>query len=170
MCKNSDNSILRAMCDCYLEHNAAEYFIVGVKRFKHINACVIKGTDLIKIALEENLLEYDTRKNSVRFIYQPNKHKGFERILKESIESFPLCAWVDFKTEKETPYQGQIYNYGDTFERLVCESYEKAWFKDSVSWWKRGDVNIDGQEVQIKDASHRAALFALKHLTENGWI
>ena len=170
MCKNSENSILRAMCNCYLEHSASKLFIVGVKRFRNINACIIDGKTLIDICLEENIIEYDTRKNSVRFIYQPNKHKGFERIMNESISSFPVCSWYDFQHEKSEPYNGQVYNYGDTFERLIHEQYDVPWFKDNVPWYVRGDIYLENREMQIKDASHRAILFALKHLTENGWI
>ncbi len=173
MCKNSENSkssVLRAMCDAYLEHNASKLFIVGVKRFRSINACIIDGKTLIDICLEENIIEYDTRKNSVRFIYQPNKHKGFERIMNESIKSFPVCAWIDYQAEQKELYLGQRYNFGDTFERLVHEMYDLPWFKDSCPWWTRGDITLNGIELQIKDASHRATLFALKHLTENGWI
>lgn len=170
MCKNSENSILRAMCKCYLEHNASKLFIVGIKRFRNINACIIDGKTLINICLEENIIEYDTRKNSVRFIYQPNKHKGFERIMHESIRTFPVCAWSDFQAEQKELFQGQRYNFGDTFERLVTEMYDKVWHKDNAPWYVRGDININGKEMQIKDASHRATLFALKHLTKNGWM
>ena len=173
MCKNSENSnnaILRAMCECYLEHNASKLFIVGIKRFRNLNACIIDGKTLIDICIEENIIEYDTRKNSVRFIYQPNKHKGFNRIMDESIMTFPVCPWIDFQAEKKEPFQGNIYNFGDTFERLIYEQYDRSWYKDNVPWWTRGDINIDGKELQIKDASHRATLFALKHLTENGWM
>lgn len=164
------NIILENLCNAYVEHNAAQKFIVGVKRFRHIYACIIDVSHLIDICLKENIIEYEPRKQSVRFIYQPNKHKGFNRIIDEAITAFPICAWVDFQNEKKQEYCGQVYNFGDTFERLVHEQYDMTWHKDSVAWWERGDINLEGEEMQIKDASHRATLFATKHLVNNGWI
>ena len=42
------------------------------------------------------------------------------------------------------------YNKGENFEKAVTEYYGQEWSKDTVPFWEAGDININGQEVQIK--------------------
>ena len=42
------------------------------------------------------------------------------------------------------------YNKGEEFERLVTEYFGQTWTKDSVPFWTRGDINVNGREIQIK--------------------
>lgn len=42
------------------------------------------------------------------------------------------------------------YNKGEIFEKLVTEYYGQTWQKDNKSFWTCGDININGEEVQIK--------------------
>jgi hypothetical protein len=43
------------------------------------------------------------------------------------------------------------HNRGENFERIVTEVLAKqVWVKDSVPFWVKGDVNLNGEEVQIK--------------------
>lgn len=42
------------------------------------------------------------------------------------------------------------YNKGEIFEKLVTEYYGQTWKKDTVPFYVAGDININGQEVQIK--------------------
>ena len=42
------------------------------------------------------------------------------------------------------------YNKGEVFERLVTEYYGQTWQKDTVPFWVQGDINLNGEEVQIK--------------------
>lgn len=43
------------------------------------------------------------------------------------------------------------HNKGDNFERIVSESYGIAWTgKNSVPFWVAGDINVNGEEIQIK--------------------
>lgn len=42
------------------------------------------------------------------------------------------------------------YNKGEIFEKLVTEYYGQTWTKDTVPFYVAGDININGQEVQIK--------------------
>lgn len=42
------------------------------------------------------------------------------------------------------------YNKGEIFEKLVTEYYGQIWRKDTTPFWVQGDININGEEVQIK--------------------
>ena len=42
------------------------------------------------------------------------------------------------------------YNKGEIFEKLVTEYYGQIWEKDTLPFWTCGDININGEEVQIK--------------------
>ena len=42
------------------------------------------------------------------------------------------------------------YNKGEIFEKLVTEYYGQKWEKDTIPFWVQGDINLNGEEVQIK--------------------
>jgi hypothetical protein len=42
------------------------------------------------------------------------------------------------------------YNKGEIFEKMVTEYYGQEWKKDTVPFWVQGDINLNGEEVQIK--------------------
>ena len=41
-------------------------------------------------------------------------------------------------------------NKGEAFEQWVTESYGQEWHKDSIPYWKDGDITVDGVKYQIK--------------------
>ena len=42
------------------------------------------------------------------------------------------------------------YNKGEHFERFIHELNGKTWVKDNVPFYKAGDIEINGKQVQIK--------------------
>ena len=43
------------------------------------------------------------------------------------------------------------YNKGENFERELTERWTpEKWVKDSVPFWVKGDININGTEIQVK--------------------
>ena len=42
------------------------------------------------------------------------------------------------------------YNKGEVFEKLVTEYYGQTWEKDNIPFYVQGDINLNGEEVQIK--------------------
>jgi len=43
------------------------------------------------------------------------------------------------------------HNKGENFERIITELLTgTVWVKDSTPFWKAGDINLNGEEVQIK--------------------
>lgn len=43
------------------------------------------------------------------------------------------------------------YNKGEMFEKVITEKLAgKVWEKDSVPFWQAGDIELNGEQVQIK--------------------
>lgn len=43
------------------------------------------------------------------------------------------------------------HNKGENFERIITEKLtSEKWEKDSVPYYVKGDINVDGEEIQIK--------------------
>lgn len=44
-----------------------------------------------------------------------------------------------------------IYNKGENFERVITETLTTTiWTKDSVPFYVQGDINVNGEEIQVK--------------------
>ena len=41
-------------------------------------------------------------------------------------------------------------NNGEAFEKWMTERFGQEWHKDSVPYWKDGDINADGERYQVK--------------------
>lgn len=42
------------------------------------------------------------------------------------------------------------YNKGEIFEKLVTEYFGQTWKKDTVPFYKDGDITVNGKKIQIK--------------------
>ena len=55
-----------------------------------------------------------------------------------------LCSVEELKADAK-------HNAGENFERIVTETLTgELWVKDSVPFWVKGDINVNGEEIQIK--------------------
>lgn len=50
----------------------------------------------------------------------------------------------------EDELAGNKYNKGDNFERLVCKWFGLGWEKNSTPWYMGGDLEVNGEQVQVK--------------------
>lgn len=41
-------------------------------------------------------------------------------------------------------------NKGESFEKWMTERFGQEWSKDSVPYWKDGDINANGEKYQVK--------------------
>ena len=43
------------------------------------------------------------------------------------------------------------YNKGERFEKIITERLTgEEWHKDSVPFWKAGDIAVNGEQIQVK--------------------
>ena len=55
-----------------------------------------------------------------------------------------LCSVEELKADAK-------HNAGENFERIITETLTgELWVKDSVPFWVKGDINVNGEEIQIK--------------------
>lgn len=63
----------------------------------------------------------------------------------ELIERSELIGSEDLLTKDPN------YNRGENFERELTERWTpEKWVKDSVPFWVKGDINVNGVEIQVK--------------------
>ena len=54
------------------------------------------------------------------------------------------------KERFDTIVEQTIYNKGEIFEKLVTEYFGQVWKKDTVPFYKDGDITVNGKKIQIK--------------------
>ena len=57
-----------------------------------------------------------------------------------------LCSKKFFNEQVESTK----YNRGEIFEKLVTEHFGQTWEKDNVPFTEQGDINVNGEEIQVK--------------------
>jgi hypothetical protein len=73
-----------------------------------------------------------------------NLRLRLKRAQKESLVKKAICLGsADVLTAGK-------YNKGENFEKVVTEYYGQEWEKDTVPFYVKGDICLDGKEVQIK--------------------
>ncbi len=83
------------------------------------------------------------------------KRGGYAKV-RIVVKAAQAKAWVADGTATELCNVAELtanskYNKGENFERVVTELLAgEVWVKDSVPFWVKGDVNLNGEEVQIK--------------------
>ena len=112
--------------------SAADAYIIGFPRHGKVYAVRVSFNELCACLRE-------SRKSSAR---------GGAYQLRVYI---PSVAIAD-ENELDVVFNGKKLNKGDAFEKLVTEKLAgKNWEgHNSVPFYKAGDVNIDGDEIQVK--------------------
>ena len=73
-----------------------------------------------------------------------NLRLRLKRAQKESLAKKAICLGsADVLTAGK-------YNKGENFEKVVTEYFGQEWEKDTVPFYVKGDICLDGKEVQIK--------------------
>lgn len=118
----------------YMKHSAADSYIVGF----------VYNRGLYFITMDEI-------KPRFLSIEQASRNQG------ENLRLRLKKAHRESLMKKSPIYLGSAdclnsdnYNKGEIFEKLVTEYYGQTWTKDTVPFYVAGDININGQEVQIK--------------------
>ena len=129
-----------AMVKVYVKMSAAHRYIVGFIYNDKLYFVVFDGMipeDLLTYeraaASKGGMMKIRVRVNAKRKAMLVHGGKAVELGKAEMLET----------TDK--------YNKGERFERVITETLTgEAWEKDSVPFWKAGDINWNGVETQIK--------------------
>ena len=118
----------------YRKYSAADNYILGFI-FNHM-IYMVRVAEIMPRYL--NVEEASRNQGENLRLRLKKAHK--EQLLKKN----PICLGsADCLNDSK-------YNKGEIFEKLVTEYYGQEWKKDTVPFWVQGDINLNGEEVQIK--------------------
>ncbi len=82
-----------------------------------------------------------------------SKRGGFAKIrIKLTAEDrAKLSAKAELLGAEDLLTKDPAHNKGENFERELTERWTaETWVKDSVPFWVKGDINVNGVEIQVK--------------------
>lgn len=130
----------KALANRYNRISGAHRYIVGFTRGSHVYYVTLTFSDLCDLLKEDRasskrggtfkLRVRVTTEQALRFI-------GTGKAVK-------LCNIEELTANAK-------YNKGENFERIITEKLTtEKWTKDSIPFYVKGDINVNGEEVQIK--------------------
>lgn len=127
------------MTKFYDGHAGAHLYIWGFAL--NGNVWMVKtGNDELNNAL---MLDKASRGAGYALRFKPNKSVKVW-LLSKGAEV--LCS-EDYFNEQVASSK---YNRGEVFEKLVTEHFGQTWVKDNIPFTEQGDINVNGEEIQIK--------------------
>jgi hypothetical protein len=82
-----------------------------------------------------------------------SKRGGFAkiRIKLTSAERAELSEVAEYLGAEDLLTKDSAHNKGENFERELTERWTaEEWVKDSVPFWVKGDITVNGEEIQVK--------------------
>jgi hypothetical protein len=136
--KMANTTIFKTLIDWYNEKSYTHSYIFGFS---------YKGNVYMTHSTSETLpyvlkLDKASRGAGYSLRFKPNMAQKLLLLTNSEV----LCSVEFFKST----LANSKYNKGEVFERLVTEYYGQEWKKDTVPFWVQGDINLNGEEVQIK--------------------
>ena len=123
------------MINHYRKHSAADSYILGF----------VYNKMLYMVNVKEIMPRFLTVEQASRNQGE-NLRLRIKKALKEQLLKNNECICLG----SQDLLVATKYNKGENFEKLVTEYYGQVWEKDTIPFWVQGDININGEEVQIK--------------------
>ena len=82
-----------------------------------------------------------------------SKRGGFAKIRSKltSADRAKLSATAELSGAEDLLTADPKHNKGENFERELTERWTaETWVKDSVPFWVKGDITVNGEEIQVK--------------------
>lgn len=130
-------TMMNWMKETYNKNSAAHTYYFGF---------VVAGLLYVAILNFEELSRYFKldRASSAKGGFQKIRIKAKAAELVELIPVSTMLGSADLLMDDH-------WNKGEMFEKVITERYTPdEWVKDSIPFFKAGDVNINGEEVQVK--------------------
>jgi len=121
------------MENLYRQYSVANWYILGF---------IVKGmlymVNMAEIPSEYLKLEKASRNQGINLRLRMSAEQ------RKNLVAQAIClGTIDLLT-------ATAYNKGENFEKAVTEYYGQTWKKDTVPFYIDGDININGEKVQIK--------------------
>ena len=129
------------MINYYNKTTAAHKYIIGFARNGKVYYMFVSWAQLVKLLKMDHM-------SSKRGGWMKAKIYIPAMMQKEAIASgkaIVLCDIADLS--KNTKYK----NNGVNFERIITETLTTmVWYKDSIPYYVQGDIELNGEQVQVK--------------------
>ena len=132
-------ALFKKMVHFYNSHAGAHSYIWGFALGGNI-WLVKTGSSVL-----ENALHLDKASRGAGYALRFKPNKSIKTYLL-SLGAKVLCSEKYFNEQVASTK----YNRGETFEKFVTEYFGQTWEKDNVPFTECGDINVDGEEIQIK--------------------
>lgn len=117
----------------------AHKYIVGFVKAGRVYYVVLTWAELTRLLRDDR---------------ESSKH-GSAFKLRVRVDKMQAAAWLANGRAIELCDVSELtagkYNKGENFERVITELLtEEVWVKDNVPFYVKGDINVNGEEIQIK--------------------
>ncbi len=143
----------------YHHYSKAHTYCIGYVMDGYVRYIMAKKEDLALC------IGFDTQSQTNKTLrFQPAKQTLQELEKKKGFEN--LCTTDEFRValDKLRESTGKSYNRGQLFEKLIYNRYNQLWQHNSTPFFEKGDITINGVEIQIK--YNKATFCSLKTLEE----
>ena len=124
----------------YHRTSAAKKYLVGFVRHGKVYYVIVSFEKLM------TMLQADRESTSHGGAKKLTVYVSTEQIVTFIMngEAVELCDAAELTADKR-------HNKGDNFERIITEKLiGKTWKKDRTPYWQAGDINLNGEEIQVK--------------------
>ena len=135
----TNTALFNSMIQRYNEHSFTHNYIFGFE-FKGNIYMVDATNECLPFILT---LDKASRGAGYALRFKPTVD---QKLYLLSLGAKVLCSVAYFNDV----YASEKYNRGEIFEKLVTESFGQIWEKDTVPFWKDGDITVDGIAYQVK--------------------
>lgn len=141
MKKNANNTakvaIMLALLARYMRTSAADSYIIGFD--VDGDAYMVKVNELFTEMLK---LDRESKKNGGYVKIRMEMNDAIKARLLESGEAQYIGKTAGILALRK--------NKGEAFEKFITEMFGQEWHKDSVPYYKDGDITVNGERIQIK--------------------
>lgn len=124
----------RTMIRNYREYSAADSYILGF----------VQNKMLYMVEVSEIMPRFLSVEQASRNQGENLRLRLRLKYKKQLMKKNPVCLGsADLLTAEK-------YNKGENFEKAVTEHYGQTWIKDCVPFWVQGDIEVNGEQIQIK--------------------
>ena len=129
----------KEMIRYYNRKSAAHTYIVGFARNGKVYYVTISWEELTAFLKADH--ESSSRGGALKA--RVRVPAGYQVEAITSGKAVELCDVAELAVGK--------YNRGENFERVITETLtETVWVKDSIPFYKQGDIQLNGEEIQVK--------------------
>ena len=130
----------REMANRYNRIAGAHKYIVGFVRHGSVYYVELTFTELCELLKDDRASS--KRGGTLKLRVRVSAEQAINFI--HSGKAVELCKVEELEANTK-------YNKGENFERIITETLtSELWVKDSVPFYVKGDINVNGEEIQIK--------------------